>query len=122
MKHDTPIEAQYYLENKYALGKGSFGVVVVGTHRESYVQYAIKTVMKTVEKRHRIERELRLMKDVDHVNIVRLFAVYETKELIHFVMELCSGGTLMNLVDRQPKKSLPEQMAKQPAPNLAHCI
>ena len=69
-KFDTPIENTYHLENKYFLGKGSFGVVVVGTHRETYVQYAIKCVVKTVEKRHRIERELRLLKDVDHVNIV----------------------------------------------------
>lgn len=112
MKFDTPIEQTYHLENKYFLGKGSFGVVVVGTHRETYVQYAIKCVVKTIEKRHRIERELRLLKDVDHVNIVRLFAIYETTEQIHFVMELCTGGTLLNLIDRQPKRYVPEQQAK----------
>lgn len=112
MTYDAPIEEAYNIESHSLLGKGSFGVVVVGVHRVTGMQYAIKFVMKNSEQRHRIERELRLLKDVDHTNIVRLFAVYDTKDQVGFVMELCTGGHLLNLLERQPKRYLSENAAR----------
>lgn len=113
MKYNSPIEEIYQFDDsKSVLGKGSFGVVVIGVHRYTGVSYAIKFIQKSSDKRYRIERELRLLKDVDHTNIVRLFAVYDNAEHVGFVMELCTGGHLMKLLDRQPKRFISEVHAK----------
>jgi calcium-dependent protein kinase len=33
---------------------------------------------------------------VDHPNIVRLYEIFEDSKYIHFVMDLCTGGDLMD--------------------------
>lgn len=76
--YDTPIEEKYEINPKSALGRGSFGVVKLGLSRETGQHYAIKIVDKDKQETNRLEREVKLLKDVDHVNIVGLFAVYET--------------------------------------------
>jgi len=39
---------------------------------------------------------------VDHPNIVKLYEVFEDKKYIHFVMELCEGGDLLdNVIENQ---------------------
>jgi calcium-dependent protein kinase len=90
--YSSPIEDTYDIDPEAVLGKGSFGVVVVGSHRDTGLEYAIKIVNKSTGKSSRIERELKLLKDVDHPNIVRLFAAYDTDDQVGFVMEVCTGG------------------------------
>ena len=82
LTYDSPITEKYFIEKGSKLGQGSFGVVVLGTHRETGNQYAIKFINKSHEERKRLERELRMLKDVDHPNIVGLFAVYDTDEQV----------------------------------------
>ena len=81
------------------VGRGGYGIVVLGIHKHSDIKYAIKFMNKDVlEKKNsrinRLEREYKLLKDIDHANIVRLFAVYDSVHEVGFVMELCSGGHL----------------------------
>jgi serine/threonine protein kinase len=78
MTYHMAVDEMYQFRDQSLLGKGSYGVVVVGVHKESKVEYAIKLVNTETGKRHRIEREYKLLKDIDHPNIVRLFAVYDT--------------------------------------------
>jgi serine/threonine protein kinase len=78
MVYHTSVEEMYTFKGSSILGKGSYGVVVVGINKESDVEYAIKLVNTETGKRHRIEREYKLLKDIDHPNIVRLFAVFDT--------------------------------------------
>jgi hypothetical protein len=82
LTYDTPIEDTYLIEKGAVLGQGSFGIVVLGKHRETGNQYAIKFINKNSEERKRLERELRMLKDVDHPNIVGLFAVYDTDDQV----------------------------------------
>jgi serine/threonine protein kinase len=100
MTYHMAVDEMYQFRDQSLLGKGSYGVVVVGVHKETKVEYAIKLVNTETGKRHRIEREYKLLKDIDHPNIVRLFAVYDTPREVSFVMELCTGGHLGNLLDR----------------------
>ena len=90
------IDNTYYLDAEKQLGKGGCGVVITGIHKDSGQEYAIKTVVKQSSERGRIDREIKLLKDVDHTNIVRLFEVYDTPTHVYFVMELCMGGHLGN--------------------------
>jgi len=110
--YDTPIEEKYIIDNDSVLGRGSFGVVVLGRHKETGNEYAIKFMHKTNEETKRLEREVKLLKDVDHTNIVSLFAVYETSEQVGFVMELCSGGHLGKLVEHRAGPLVSEERAK----------
>lgn len=111
--YNANIEDDYYLDREHELGKGGCGVVVVGEHKQTRGQYAIKIINKSTAERGRLDRELKLMKDVDHANIVRLFSVYDTPSHMYFVMELCLGGHLGNLLSRQPNKCVDEEWAKR---------
>lgn len=116
------INDDYILDIDQELGKGGCGVVVVGEHKELRTQYAIKIVDKSHAERGRLDRELKLLKDVDHTNIVRLFSVYDVPSHMYFVMELCLGGHLGNLLARQPRKYLDETWAKQLALQLLSAV
>ena len=113
VSHNHSIDADFDLIVDAELGKGGCGVVIVGAHRNTNEKYAIKIVDKTTADINRLERELKLLKDVDHPNIVRLFSVYDVPDFMYFVMELCVGGHLGNLISRQyPGKYLSESRAK----------
>lgn len=115
MTYQMAVDEMYQFKDQSLLGKGSYGVVVIGIHKETKIEYAIKLVNTETGKRHRIEREYKLLKDIDHPNIVRLFAVYDTPREVSFVMELCTGGHLGNLMDRTVLGggvTIPESQAK----------
>lgn len=42
-----------------------------------------------------LHRELELLRDLDHPNIVKFYEVYQDKCYFHLVMEYCSGGEVM---------------------------
>jgi hypothetical protein len=78
----TPINDTYHIEGRTRsgaqLGKGTYGVVYMGHHRDTKKRYAIKLSMSVGFLRHRVEREYKLLKDIDHPNIVKLYAVYDS--------------------------------------------
>jgi serine/threonine protein kinase len=68
-------------------------------------------------------QEVAILKKTRHVNICRLLDHFETKKHIIFVMELCSGGDLLNYV-RKRRKLNDEQtkfIFKQILEGLYHC-
>ena len=109
----TDIHADYVIDRDQELGKGGCGVVVIGTDKGTGTEYAVKVVNKNSSERGRLDRELKLLKDVDHTNIVRLFSVYDSANHMYFVMELCKGGHLGNLLSRQPRKHADEAWGKR---------
>lgn len=42
-----------------------------------------------------LNREIELLLQIDHPNVVKLYEVYEDAKFIHLVMEYCSGGNLL---------------------------
>lgn len=58
---------------------------------------AIKIIDKTTldeKKLGKLHREVRIMKMLNHPNIVKLFEVIETKHTLFLVMEYVNGGEL----------------------------
>lgn len=93
-----------YYEFNYVIGYGNFGTVRKATkilhavHNNRPLEYAIKSVPKK-KFRDNIEMlhsEIEILKTVDHPNIVKLYEIYEDRKYLHLVMELCTGGDLMD--------------------------
>jgi calcium-dependent protein kinase len=104
------IETDYLIETE--VGRGGCGVVCIGVHKVNKNPYAIKSLIKSKTDSGRLEREIRLLKDVDHTNIVRLFSAYDGQLKFYFVMELCTGGHLGTLLSRQPNRNFDENKCR----------
>ncbi|KAL1344672.1 hypothetical protein HN51_018539 [Arachis hypogaea] len=81
------------------IGQGKFGSVWLCRSRASGAEYACKTLKKGEETVH---REVEIMQHLSgHSGVVTLQAVYEEAECFHLVMELCSGGRLIDHMFRE---------------------
>lgn len=95
------------------LGEGEFGKVKLGVHREWGEEVAVKLIKrdkvgsdngqlningppKDPAKMSKVEREIHVLKDVRHPNIVRLYEVIESDRYIGIVLEYASGGELFD--------------------------
>lgn len=86
---------KYYLINDNKIGKGAFGVVFkANSIKDKNEIVAIKKVNKEKAGSGRIkllEQEVSLLKEVQHKNIIELFAVYETSNVLFMIMEYCES-------------------------------
>ena len=90
---------------KEALGTGMTGAVREWRHRITKQPVAIKSVKKRGMRPAAIEdmkREIRLLSQLDHPNIVKILEAFEDDKCITLVMEICNGGELFdNLIAEQ---------------------
>mmetsp|Transcript_22507 Transcript_22507/g.52363 ORF Transcript_22507/g.52363 Transcript_22507/m.52363 type:complete len:536 (-) Transcript_22507:50-1657(-) len=89
------------------VGSGSFGKVMVVRHRNTKQLRACKVVtVQTVLQRELIDTEIRLLKSLNHPNIMTLYEVYFEQGLdqkitngnIYLITELCEGGDLFSRI------------------------
>lgn len=111
--HVTNIEKDYILHQNKELGRGGIGTVFIGECKQRHDLFAIKVCDKSSASVSRLSREIILLKDVDHVNIVRLFCVYETPSRTFFIMELCKGGHLGSLLKSCKDERIDEAWARR---------
>ncbi|WP_243657575.1 WD40 repeat domain-containing serine/threonine protein kinase [Parafrankia sp. BMG5.11] len=77
------------------LGRGAFGLVVAGCHRELNRDVAIKILSAEAERTtERGRAEGRLLATLDHPHIVRVYDAAAVDDLYLIVMELLRDGTL----------------------------
>ncbi|KAK4571852.1 hypothetical protein RGQ29_030312 [Quercus rubra] len=101
MGRKNKVEDDYILGA--TIGKGKFGSVCSSRSRDSGVEYACKTLRKGEETVH---REVEIMQHLSgHPGVVTLRAVYEEPECFHLVMELCSGGCLIDQMNKEDQYS-----------------
>lgn len=55
-----------------------------------------------------VEREISILKSLDHKNIIKLFSCFsdEDKQRIYIVLEYANGGNLANFLEKVPDKRL----------------
>ena len=82
------LESMYTRGN--VLGEGRFAVVRNGTHRTTGKEHALKIInrAKVFGREDIIENELKIMRSVNHPNIIKLIEDFETDNEIILVMEL----------------------------------
>ena len=80
------------------LGKGTYGKVVLVTHKETKKYYAMKILKKKeIREKNQIEHtktERRVLEKVHHPFIVRMKYAFADKEKLYFVLDYCNGGEL----------------------------
>ena len=119
-RKDGDIKDHYFLHNDQVLGKGACGVVVTGERRAQQKEklYAVKICDKSLCDIGRLEREILLLGDVDHSNVVRLFEVYATPSTMYLVTEFCSGGHLGTLLNSQKSGGILKRLHEEDAKGL----
>lgn len=84
------------------LGQGEFGKVRMGWKKEGGVQVAVKIIRKekleTQNRLTKIHREIAILRQLDHPNIVRLHEMVETTSTIGIILEYASGGELFDYI------------------------
>uniref|UniRef100_A0A665ULM2 non-specific serine/threonine protein kinase n=1 Tax=Echeneis naucrates TaxID=173247 RepID=A0A665ULM2_ECHNA len=97
---------------------GQFAVVRRCRHRSTGVEYAAKFIKKRRSKSSRrgvtredIEREVNILKEIQHPNIITLHEVFENKAEVILILELVAGGELFDFLAE--KESLSEEEATQ---------
>lgn len=85
------------------LGEGEFGKVKLGWKRDGSIQVAIKLIRReslgsNPSRLPKIYREISILRDLSHPNIVRLHEMVETDRYIGIIMEYASGGELFDYI------------------------
>lgn len=96
------------------LGVGAFAKVksffkywLEARHIISEKEVAIKIISKSRIKQNsvkeKVKKEIKMMKKLDHPNIIKLLQVVDTTSDIYLILELVTGGELFELITQKGK-------------------
>nr|ACA42558.1 death-associated protein kinase 2/CD30 ligand fusion protein [synthetic construct] len=98
------------------LGSGQFAIVKKCREKSTGLEYAAKFIKKRQSRasrrgvsREEIEREVSILRQVLHHNVITLHDVYENRTDVVLILELVSGGELFDFLAQ--KESLSEEEA-----------
>ena len=83
------------------IGRGGFGKVSKVRSKYTGLHRAAKRIKKSALGKQEHEKlfvEMAIMKSLDHINIARLFEVYDYKSHYVLILELCEGGELFKKI------------------------
>ena len=107
------------------LGKGGYGKVYevknIKTGEVRACKHLSKLNIKNLEK---FRREIEILKQMDHPNIIKLYEVYESDRSLYLVMEECKGGEIFDRIIKhiQDKKMYTERDAAKIFEQVMSCI
>ncbi|KAM9450728.1 serine/threonine-protein kinase MARK2 isoform 6-T6 [Clarias gariepinus] len=110
---DQPHIGKYRLLK--TIGKGNFAKVKLARHVLTGKEVAVKIIDKTQlnsSSLQKLFREVRIMKLLNHPNIVKLFEVIETEKTLYLVMEYASGGEVFDYLVAHGRMKEKEARAK----------
>eukprot|EP00948_MAST-09A_sp_MAST-9A-sp1_P003813 g3813.t1 len=82
------------------IGRGAFSKVFASKTKDGKKEYAIKVIEKVdlSQNRQSLLTEIKVLKMVNHDNVLGLAEIFETKTTLYIVMELLSGGELFDRI------------------------
>ena len=98
------------------IGKGSFSDVYRGVidNKKEKRQVAVKVIKKTEVNINTIESEIKILKQINHKNVVNYINQINTANNTYIITELCNGGTFRRFIKKNYKYSIvPENHAKK---------
>ncbi|KAL3283503.1 hypothetical protein HHI36_006642 [Cryptolaemus montrouzieri] len=123
------IEEDVIVDNEYSaldlsefkilktLGVGGFGRVEFVQHKKDpsltfALKYLKKYEMVQQEQQHHVINEMKIQMACNSPFIIRMYKTYKDNKYIYFLMEVCLGGDLWSLLQKQPNKRLDEKGAR----------
>lgn len=107
----TSKSTQYQL--KQVIGKGSYGIVYKAENRNTGQIVAIKEInYDNDEELNEIMIEINLLKNLDHVNIVKYHGFIQKMSNLYIILEYASKGSLKSLMATKRDKCLSESETK----------
>ncbi len=101
------------------LGKGAFGEVYLTSKQGSQEKFATKKIDKKYaanpKAKKYIDNEIKILKEIDHPNIIKLYDVKENNQNYYLVMEYCNGGGLSDCLEyhiKQFRKPFSEEIVQ----------
>ncbi|XP_016424739.1 serine/threonine-protein kinase ULK1-like isoform X2 [Sinocyclocheilus rhinocerous] len=88
---------KYEFSRKDLIGHGAFAVVFKGRHKQKHdFEVAVKCINKKnlAKSQSLLGKEIRILKELKHENIVSLLDFQEILGCVYLVMEYCNGGDL----------------------------
>ena len=85
------------------LGKGNFGAVYLVTSKLTKKVYALKEIKREMyneDQRLEVEKEIRLLKDLNHPHVIKYFTSFMENGNFYIVIEYINGGSLENLYNQ----------------------
>ena len=79
------------------IGVGSFGQVYLANHIPTNFKVAIKIV--NIHKNPRIKSKYDILKELNHINIIKIFDYFEKYDKSYIVFEYISGGELFTQIE-----------------------
>lgn len=110
---DQPNIGKYKLIR--TLGRGNFAKVKLAEHVSTGQQVAVKVIDKTELNRtslQKLSREVKIMKMLNHPNIVRLYEVIESDRHVYLVMEYAPNGEVFDYLVTNGRMKEKEARAK----------
>ena len=99
IEHDIGSKLKDFIVLK-ELGKGSYGVVNKVQSLRNHLIYVIKTLdLSIMKEKHRKDawKEASILKNLNHVNIIKYYTSFLENESLHIVMEYAEGGDLYSV-------------------------
>ncbi|KAG8597409.1 hypothetical protein GDO81_002276 [Engystomops pustulosus] len=88
---------KFEFSRKDLIGHGAFAVVFKGRHKEKQdLEVAVKCINKKnlAKSQTLLGKEIKILKELKHENIVALYDFQEVANSVYLVMEYCNGGDL----------------------------
>ena len=86
-----------------SLGKGAFGEVYITSKQGTQEKFATKKIDKKFARNPKakkyIDNEIKILKSIDHENIIKLYDQLETSQYYFLVTEYCNGGGLSDCLE-----------------------
>ena len=102
---------QYQIKGK--IGEGMFGKVKLGIHLFTKEKVAIKIFDKGKIKKDKeqeyIEREISILKKLNHYNIIKLYNIIHTDNFIFLIQEYVPNGELLHFLESSENINLSEK-------------
>ena len=87
------------------LGKGSYAIVKLATHKITKQKFAIKIYSKVSlldsQKRNTVKNEINILKQLNHENIMKLYEVIDNPSSLYLVLEYINGSSLLDTMKKE---------------------
>ena len=90
------------------LGKGGYGKVYEVMNKKTKEIRACKHLSKlSIKNLEKFQREVEILRQADHPNIIKLYEVFESRHSIYLIMEECKGGEVFDrIIEHIQKKEM----------------